>query len=120
MPVRKEKPLKRPAAPKSLAVGPDGYTLPERLQLAMAAKSRQLGREYQQKDLRQDANAAAGRSIGKPILTQQGLSRIMNGLVSESAAAPALAAALGVNALWLQYGTGPITMLEGLKKNRSA
>lgn len=100
-------------------VGPDGLTLGDRLRLGMQARSQAIGRTYTAKDLLADASAVAGRGPNDPpVQTQQALSKILNNRVSESAAVPAYAAVLGLNSLWLQYGTGPRSFIETLQKAR--
>lgn len=98
--------------------GPDGYTLGERLRYAMDAKSQSLGREFTASELLVEATRLVGLPPDKPIQTQQALSKILNNLVSESAATPAYAAILGVQALWLGHGVGPITVIEALQRAR--
>jgi hypothetical protein len=102
-------------SPQAENRGADGLTLGERLQRCMQVKSRKLGRTYMQKDLLADANRAAGRGPDdEPVITQQGLSLILKNKRFESAATPAFAAALEVEALWLQYGVGPASYLDTL------
>lgn len=99
--------------------GPDGLTLGERIELCMKNKSRKIGRPYLQKDLLADANRAAGRGPNDPpVISQQGLSLIMRGRRSESTATPALAAALEVEGVWLQFGYGPASYLEALVRQK--
>lgn len=94
--------------------GADGLTLGERLQRCMLTKSRKMGRRYTQKNLIADATRAAMRPPDDEVITQQGLSLILKNKRFESGATPALAAALEVEALWLQYGAGPASYLESL------
>lgn len=113
MPVAREK---APAeAPRKLRVrqaarGPDGYTLGERLWACIRTKARQLGipvEDYTQTRLIAEATRAVGRDPETdPIITQQGLSLILNNKTSESPAAVAFAVVFGVEATWLQYGYG--------------
>lgn len=100
--------------------GPDGRTLGDRVNMAMRARSRMLGREYTPAELRADASRSVGLDPdkGQFILTQQALSLILTNQTSESPAAIAMASALGVNALWLQYGRGPASYLEELNGPR--
>lgn len=119
MPLKQQKAIvrhaKEPKNDQQVIRGPDGLTLGERLERCMALKSRKLGRPYLQKDLLEDTNRAAGRSTNdRPVITQQGLSLIMKNRRSESAVTPAFAAALEVEALWLQYGVGPPSYLQAL------
>jgi hypothetical protein len=102
--------------PQIVSTSPDGMTLGDRLKRCMAMKARKLGRHYTQNDLLADANIALGRPANAaPVITQQALSLILNNKRFESAATPAFAAALEVEALWLQFGVGPPSYLEALK-----
>jgi hypothetical protein len=102
--------------PEIVSSSPDGLTLGDRLKRCMALKARKLGRRYTQNDLLTDANIALGRPPNaSPVITQQALSLILNNKRFESAASPAFAAALEVEALWLQFGVGPASYLEALK-----
>lgn len=115
--------LKRTVAPQPRTnrqrvprVGADGRTLGERLQLAMDARSKNLGRKYTPAQLRRDANMHAGRrnEAEDEVISQQNLSLILADRNFESAATPALAAALDVRAIWLAYGAGFASAVDDL------
>lgn len=103
--------------------GADGKTFGERVQACMTLRARQLGvpdDDYGQADLIADATRAVGRNPDREddrVISQQGLSLILNNKVSESHAAIAFALAFGVEAAWLQYGIGTPTALERLLKS---
>lgn len=118
----RKKPMERADTTQEEAKrGPDNMTLGERMQLCMDAKSRRLGREYKQKDLLLEVNELLGRDANSEdaVITQQGLSLILNNKRSESNATPAFAVVLECEALWLQYGVGPTSYIESsLRKRR--
>lgn len=115
MPRTQQKTAVPPEADAQINRDSQGRTLGDRIALAMQVKSRKLGHKYLQKDLLADTNKAAGRGKDdEPIITQQGLSLLMQNRRSESTVTPALAVALEVEALWLQYGVGPASYMESL------
>lgn len=107
---------------RQAAKGPDGLTLGQRIDIAMEARSRALGRKYTYTELRRDASIAAGRSGGEEdeVISQQNLSLVVNNKNSESGATPALAAALMVPAMWLGYGVGPSSIIDELMREANS
>lgn len=113
MPARKLKPVPEAKPPKKrqrmtpLVTGPDGKTANERLREAIAAK----GVEYTEADLVRACNRIYGRSETDPPYVSQ---QVINGLLNDAADAArssfllGLAEALGVRALWMQQGIGPM------------
>jgi hypothetical protein len=103
----------KPLRIRQAAIGPDGRTFGDRLRACMTQRARQLGRatkDYTQFDLINEATRAVGRNPDREeewVISQQGLSLILNNKVSESHAAIAFAMSLGVEPAWLQYGIGP-------------
>jgi len=104
-PAHSEKPKR--SSERVAIPGPDGKTLGQRVNEAMAYKSGSLRTPYLQSDLIRDvarimqiSNAEATSKL------QQRISAIMNNKVSESHLAGAIAASCGVNHLWLAYGAG--------------
>jgi len=106
MPKRAVKPQKPRAQERQAKPGPDGKTLGQRLREAMAYESGRRGREYLAVDLLADINQLAHKSKDDPLITQQMLSAILTGKVSQTSKTPFLAAACHVNALWLGEGVG--------------
>jgi hypothetical protein len=86
----------------------------------MAMRAHQLGipaDEYGQVDLIADATRAVGRNPDREderVISQQGVSLILNNKVSESHASIAFALVFGVEPAWLQYGIGEPTVLRKL------
>lgn len=95
-----------------------GRSLGDRLKLAMNARGQALGRAYRTKELLADAHKASGLPEGETVCSQQNYSKIVRDQISESAAVPAFAAALGINAIWLQYGHGPPTPFDAALAKR--
>ena len=83
-------------------VGGDGKTLGERLRIAM--------REHQPPMTESDlVTACKGyEAHGKSLVSQQLVNQILKGQNSRSAITPLLAEALGVRAVWLQFGITPM------------
>ena len=88
--------------------GPDGYTLGQRVAMAMAyATGRRGGTEYSEADLLRDVNRLA--VPGTQLLSQQSLNAIRGNKVSRSSFTHLIAKACGVNSDWLAYGIGKMT-----------
>lgn len=102
-----KKQLRPSKASERVAVpGPDGRTLGQRLEMAMAHRGGQLGTEYTATDLIRDANRIAGASDDSPVISQQMVSAIIRGKVTRSNFTPYLAEACGVRSAWLAQGAG--------------
>ncbi|MGH9644773.1 MAG: hypothetical protein ACRD3Q_20410 [Terriglobales bacterium] len=83
----------------------------------MKSRSEQLGRPYREKELRTDAARAVGLSDPDDLITQQGLNQLTGSRKGSSKHTPALAAALGVRAIWLQYGYGSHSLIDEDENN---
>lgn len=98
----------RPPAKRREArpVGNDGKTLGERLRTAML--------EHQPPMTESDLVAACDdyKAGGKNLVSQQLVNQILKGLNSRSAITPLLAEALGVRAVWLQFGISPMRAMS--------
>lgn len=112
MAVAQERHQVQPKRERIAVRGPDGMTLGERLVIAMKARGRASGKEYRPRDLLLECQ----KLVGRPVITQQGLSLILTNQTSESPATAAFAAVLGVNDLWLQYGIGPVSFIDSMAK----
>lgn len=106
MPALKKKQVVTPSAARVAIPGPDGKTLGQRVTEAMAYRSGTLQRSYRQADLMEDINRIAGIPEDQAQKTQQLLSAIMNSKVSKSSITTYIAAACGVNPVWLASGIG--------------
>lgn len=106
MAIAKKKPQPTKASERVAVPGPDGRTLGQRLEMAMAHRGGQLGTEYTATDLIRDANRIAGASDESPVISQQMVSAIIRGKVTRSNFTPYLAEACGVRSAWLAQGAG--------------
>lgn len=104
---RQEKRAPKPSSVRAAVPGPDGKTLGQRVNEAMAYKSGIQKAQYLPSDLKRDvARIMQIPQADIDAKLQQRLSAITTGKVSESPISAAIAAACGVNPLWLCYGWG--------------
>jgi len=102
-----------PRARTARAIGPDGRTLGQRLRFAMAKRAPPMS----ERDL-VSACADWKDDSGRQLVSQQLVNQILKDKNSRSAIAPLLAEALGVRAIWLQFGIEP--MLHEAPNGRGA
>lgn len=116
MPQAHRKIATRVTQSRSRELSYDQDTYAGRLNTAMRAKAQSNGGTYLQGDLLADIQRAVGRTLDDPLLvSQQTLSKLQRGKQSECADTPAIAAALGVSAMWLAYNIGPASLIEEMR-----
>jgi hypothetical protein len=108
MPTTQRKGAARAPSNQRIAIpGPDGKTLGQRVNEAMAFEAGRRRASYAQKDLIEDVNRLVVVEGEAEVLFSQAMaSAIMNNKVTRSSFTPYIAKACHVDAVWLARGTG--------------
>lgn len=108
MPATQRKPAPTPARSnrRQAIPGPDGKTLGQRVNEAMAHEAGRRGAAYEQKDLIADVNQLVRVEGEEALLSQAMASAIMRGKVTRSTFTPFIAKACHVDVVWLARGVG--------------